>query len=79
MFDMDELYGPFKRDVNWAEKELLIQRLKKEIDCLSKELDLYQKWCARPKVLKGVIHHKAVPRDSQCLYGSKAYDQYIYE
>lgn len=77
---MAEFYdSDFKRDFDWAEKELLIQNLTKQLDVLGKELRLYQRWCSRPKILKEIIHHSAVPRDSQCLYGARAYDEYIYE
>ncbi len=68
-----------RAEIEYLAKELANKEMQKEIDFLRKELSLYQKWCARPKILKEVIHHKAAPRDSQNLYGSKAYDQYIYE
>ncbi|KKK72163.1 hypothetical protein LCGC14_2906650 [marine sediment metagenome] len=75
------MFEPYitRSEIEYLAKELADQEMQKEIDYLRKELSLYQRWCARPKVLKEVIHHKAALRDSQCLYGSKAYDQYVYE
>ncbi|HDY67350.1 hypothetical protein LCGC14_3046980 [marine sediment metagenome] len=68
-----------RAEIEYLSRELKNQEMQNEINFLTKELRLYQKWCARPKVLKEVIHHKSVPRDSQCLYGCEAYDEYIYE
>ena len=33
----------------------------------------------KKKKLVRVIHHLARPRDSQCLYGAPAWDEYVYE
>lgn len=35
------------------------------------------KWLA-DKTLIEVIHHPARPRDSQCLYGVPAWDEFVY-
>jgi len=56
-----------------------IEKWKKRCGVLLKELELYKTYCARPKILKEVIHHPAKPRDSQCLYGVNEWDEYVYE
>ena len=56
-----------------------IEQLQREKLFLMKELDLYRTNCKRPKVLKEVIHHPSRPRDSQCLLGVRAWDEYVYE
>ena len=59
--------------------QLIIEQQQKEIVALRKELSLYQKWCARPKVLKEIIHHPARSPSSQNLLGTQAWDEYVYE
>jgi len=61
------------------EQQFIIEQQQKEIRALTNELALYKKWCVRPKILKEIIHHPAKLRDSQCLYGSSAWDEYVYE
>jgi len=56
-----------------------IEQLRKNIKYLTKELNLYKSHYTRPKILKEVIHHPARPKDSQCLYGVLAWDEYVYE
>ncbi len=64
---------------NDIRQQFIIEQQQKEIRYLAKELALYKKYCARPKIIKEVIHHPARGRDSICLYGIAAYDEIIYE
>jgi len=61
------------------EHQIKIKQLQKQLELIQKELYLQQKYGKRPPILKEVIHHPRQPRTSQCLYGIKAWDEYIYE
>lgn len=60
-------------------QQVIIEQQQKEIRALRNELNLYKKWCPRPKILKEIIHHSAKPRDSVNLFGTAAWDEYVYE
>lgn len=60
-------------------QQVIIEQQQKEIRFLTKELSLYRRCYKRPSILKEVIHHPSRPRDSICLYGISAWDEYIYE
>lgn len=82
MFGEDKIMAIFNDNtycIECVEKQLKIETLQKQIEFLMKELDLYKVTYSRPRVLKEVVHHPAKPRTSQCLYGIKAWDEYIYE
>ncbi|MCK5608355.1 hypothetical protein KAR91_41115 [Candidatus Pacearchaeota archaeon] len=66
----------FPKDIR---QQVIIEQQQKEIRALRSELALYKKWCARPKILKEIIHHPVRPRDSVNLLGTVAWDEYIYE
>jgi len=69
-----------RKDIpDWVWKDLVVEELQRELRHITKELNLYKKIYPRPKILKKVIHHSAWPRNSQCLYGKPAWDEYIYE
>ena len=60
-------------------QQAIIENQQREIRALRNELSLYKKWYARPKILKEIIHHPVRPRDSVNLFGTAAWDEYIYE
>ena len=60
-------------------QQFIIKQQQKEIRVLRSELALYKKWCARPKILKEVIHHPVRLRNSVNLLGTAAWDEYIHE
>jgi len=72
----DKEFNTLPKDIR---QQYVIKQLKESIEYLTKELNLYKKYCARPVILKEVIHHPVCGRDSQCLYGKPAYDTYVYE
>lgn len=71
-----EVFKQLPKDIR---QQFIIEQQQKEIRALTKELNLYKKWYKRPKILKKVIHHPFKPRDSVNLYGTEAWDEYIYE
>ena len=64
---------------NDIRQQYIIEQQQKEIRYLTKELDLYRKYCGRPIIVKEIIYHPARPRDSVNLCGTAAYEEIIYE
>lgn len=66
--------------IDKAEEEWL-SRLVERQKCLNTarafDKQRRSKWLSG-KTLVEVIHHSAQPRDSQCLYGIAAWDEYVY-
>jgi len=59
-------------------QQYIIEQQRKEINYLTKELNFYKKYCARPIVQKEIIHHPARSRTSQNLLGTRAWDEIVY-